>query len=42
MVTDNQMWRAERLIKDIPVRKFNYKTPNQVQLEKMNLLLELT
>lgn len=38
MVTDDQVKRVERLLNNRPVRKFNYKTPNQVLLEKIALI----
>jgi IS30 family transposase len=38
IVTGHQVKRVERLINDRPVRKFNYKTPNQVLLEKIALI----
>ncbi len=34
IVTNDQVKRAEQLLNNRPVRKFNYKTPNQVLLEK--------
>jgi IS30 family transposase len=37
-VTDDQVKRVERLLNNRPVRKFNYKTPNQVLLEKIALI----
>jgi IS30 family transposase len=40
MVTSVQVRRIERLLNNRPVRKFNYKTPNQMLLEKKHLLLE--
>jgi IS30 family transposase len=42
MVNSDDVKRFERLLNNRTVRKFNYKTPNQVVLEKMHLLLELT
>ncbi|MBM3455156.1 MAG: IS30 family transposase [Bacteroidetes bacterium] len=38
IVTDEQVKRVERLLNNRPVRKFNYKTPNQVLLEKIALI----
>jgi IS30 family transposase len=38
MVTSYQVKRVERLLNNRPVRKFNYKTPNQVLLEKNALI----
>lgn len=38
MVTDDQVRRVEKLLNNRPVRKFNYKTPNQVLLEKIALI----
>ena len=38
MVTSDQVKRVERLLNNRPVRKFNYKTPNQVLLEKIALI----
>ena len=38
MVTSDQIKRVERLLNNRPVRKFNYKTPNQVLLEKIALI----
>jgi IS30 family transposase len=38
IVTENQVKRVERLLNNRPVRKFNYKTPNQVLLEKIALI----
>ena len=38
MVTSDQVKRVERLLNNRPVRKFNYKTPNQVLLEKFSLI----
>lgn len=37
-ITSNQVKRVERLLNNRPVRKFNYKTPNQVLLEKIALI----
>ncbi len=37
-VTSQQVKRVERLLNNRPVRKFNYKTPNQVLLEKNALI----
>jgi IS30 family transposase len=37
LITDDQVNRVERLLNNRPVRKFNYKTPNQVLLEKIAL-----
>jgi IS30 family transposase len=34
MVTSYQVKHVERSLKNRPVRKFNYKTPNQVLLKK--------
>jgi IS30 family transposase len=36
--TDNQVKRVERLLNNRPKRKFNYKTSNQVLLEKIALI----
>jgi IS30 family transposase len=38
MVTDGQVKRVERLLNNRPVRKFDYKTPKQVLLEKIALI----
>lgn len=38
IVTAKQVRRVEKLLNDRPVRKFNYKTPNQVLLEKIALI----
>lgn len=38
MVTSEQVKRVEQLLNNRPVRKFNYKTPNQVLLEKIALI----
>jgi IS30 family transposase len=38
MVTSYQVKRVERLLKNRPVTKFKYKTPNQVLLEKIALI----
>jgi IS30 family transposase len=38
MVTDDQVKLVERLLNNRPIRKFNYKTPNQVLLEKIALI----
>jgi IS30 family transposase len=38
MVTSDQVKRVERLLNNRPVRKFNYKNPNQVILEKIALI----
>lgn len=38
IVTSDQVKRVEELLNDRPVRKFNYKTPNQVLLEKIALI----
>lgn len=38
IVTNEQVKGVERLLNDRPVRKFNYKTPNQVLLEKIALI----
>lgn len=38
LVTANQVKQVERLLNDRPVRKFNYKTPNQVLQEKIALI----
>ena len=38
MVTNDQVKRVESLLNNRPVRKFNYKTPNQVLLEKTALI----
>jgi IS30 family transposase len=38
IVTDDQVKRVERLLNNRPVRKFNYKTPNQLLLEKNSLI----
>lgn len=38
IVTDDQVKRVERFLNNRPVRKFNYKTPNQVLLEKIALI----
>ena len=37
-VTDEQVKRVEKYLNNRPVRKFNYKTPNQVLLEKIALI----
>ena len=38
IITREQVKRVERLLNNRPVRKFNYKTPNQVLLEKVALI----
>ena len=38
MVTSEQVKRVEQLLNNRPVRIFNYKTPNQVLLEKIALI----
>jgi IS30 family transposase len=38
LVTDAEVKHVERLLNDRPVRKFNYKTPNQVLREKIALI----
>ena len=38
IVTTEQVKRVEHLLNNRPVRKFNYKTPNQVLLEKIALI----
>jgi IS30 family transposase len=38
MVPSVQVKRLERLLNNRPVRKFNYKTPNQVLFEKIALI----
>jgi IS30 family transposase len=38
MVTDEQVKRVEKLLNNRPVRKFDYKTPKQVLLEKIALI----
>ena len=38
IVTNDQVKLVERLLNNRPVRKFNYKTPNQVLLEKIALI----
>ena len=38
VVTNEQVKRVEQLLNNRPVRKFNYKTPNQVLLEKIALI----
>jgi len=38
MVTNDQVKRVESLLNNRPVRKFNYKIPNQVLLEKIALI----
>jgi IS30 family transposase len=40
MVTSGQVKRVERLLNNRPVRKFNYKTLNQVLLEKIALITQ--
>lgn len=37
-VTDQRVKQVEQLLNDRPVRKFNYKTPNQVLQEKIALI----
>jgi IS30 family transposase len=37
-ITDEQVYRVEKYLNNRPVRKFNYKTPNQVLLEKIALI----
>ena len=37
-LTNDQVKRVERLLNNRPVRKFNYKTPNQVLQEKIALI----
>ncbi len=34
-VTDEQVKRVEKYLNDRPVRKFKYKTPNQMLIEKI-------
>ena len=36
--TDQSVKQVEKLLNDRPVRKFNYKTPNQVLQEKIALI----
>jgi IS30 family transposase len=38
IVTSDEVKRVEQLLNNRPVRKFNYKTPNQVLLEKIALI----
>lgn len=38
IVTNEQVKQVEQLLNNRPVRKFNYKTPNQVLLEKIALI----
>ena len=38
LITANQVKRIEQLLNERPVRKFNYKTPNQVLQEKIALI----
>lgn len=38
IVTDELVKRIEKYLNDRPVRKFNYKTPKQVLLEKIALI----
>jgi IS30 family transposase len=38
LVTDGQVKSVERLLNNRPVRKFDYKTPKQVLLEKIALI----
>ena len=38
IVTSEQVKRVERLLNNRPVRKFNYKIPNQVLVEKIALI----
>ena len=38
-VTDQQVKNVEQFLKDRPVRKFNYQTPNQVLEGKIALFL---
>jgi IS30 family transposase len=38
MVTDHQVKQVEQFLNDRPVRKFNYKTPNQVLQQKIALI----
>lgn len=38
MVTNEQVKRVERFLNNRPIRKFNYKTPNQVLLQKIALI----
>jgi IS30 family transposase len=38
MVTSDQVKRVERILNNKLVRKFNYKTPNQVLLEKIAII----
>jgi IS30 family transposase len=37
-IAPNTMRRVERLINDRPVRKFNYRTPNQALQEKIAII----
>jgi hypothetical protein len=37
-ITNDQVKTVEQLLNDRQVRKFNYKTPNQVLLEKIALI----
>jgi len=41
MVNGDQVKHVEKLLNNKPVRKINYKTPNQILLEKLFLLLDL-
>lgn len=38
LVSSYQVKKVERLLNNRPVRKFNYKTPNQVLQEKIALI----
>jgi transposase, IS30 family len=41
-ITDCEIKNVKQLLNDRPVRKFNYKTPNQVLLQKLHLSVELS
>ena len=38
ILTTDQVKRVEKLLNNRPVRKFNYKTPNQVLQEKIAII----
>jgi IS30 family transposase len=38
LIQNEQVKRVEQLLNNRPFRKFNYKTPNQVLLEKIALI----
>ncbi len=38
LVTEKEVKRVENLLNDRPIRKYNYKTPNQVLLKRIALM----